>query len=225
MTSPTSPGSSSAVGARPDGPARCVGRRDRVTTGPRWSRSAGRTLSWALPKRSIQSTSARSAAVRLRRGRFGAAAMPARLSGSMGWPRRVEVGPGGQASGGRGEEVPAGEGGARPAGAGAAGSSTAAGEAAEGGGGGEEESVVGADEDGAGGGDLDGDRPPGGAHAGVDDGEDHAGRQPRRGPPEGERPGPHVVGRDLVGDVDDGTPGARVAMTRWTTPTNSSSSP
>ncbi len=43
---------------RPGGPATVVAPGDRVTTAPRWSASSGRTLSWALPKWSTHNTSA-----------------------------------------------------------------------------------------------------------------------------------------------------------------------
>ena len=64
--------------------------------------------------------------------------------------------------------------------------------------------------------------PPVRAHARIDDGQHDAGRHVLDAPREGERAGPDVVGRDLVGEVDDGDVRARSRMTALTTPTNSS---
>jgi hypothetical protein len=66
-----------------------------------------------------------------------------------------------------------------------------------------EETVVGSDEDSVAVTDLDGDGPAGCSDTGVDHGEDDAGRQILSGPGESEAAGPDVVGRNLVGDVDD----------------------
>ena len=51
---------------------------------------------------------------------------------------------------------------------------------------------------------LDGDRTPSGADTGIDHGEDHARNQVLDAAGERQGAGPDVVGRDLVGDVDDG---------------------
>ena len=72
--------------------------------------------------------------------------------------------------------------------------------------GGGQEAVVGADERGGGGGD--GEEAAVGADAGVDDGEHHtAVGEVLHGAHEGEPAGPHVVGRQVVGDVDDAQTG------------------
>ena len=57
-----------------------------------------------------------------------------------------------------------------------------------------QQAVVGADEVALPAADLDGDGPPLGADAGVDDGEHHAGAQVLGRPAEGEAAGAHVVG-------------------------------
>ena len=71
-----------------------------------------------------------------------------------------------------------------------------------------EQAVVGADEDPAL--DLGRDAAAVGADSRVDDREHDAVRQVLHGPHEGERPGPDVEGRDLVGDVDDAQLGNEV---------------
>ena len=51
---------------------------------------------------------------------------------------------------------------------------------------------------------LDAEQPAVGADAGIDDGEhDRARREVLDGPDEGQGPGLHVVGRDLVAEVDE----------------------
>src|SRR5690606_24560658 len=55
--------------------------------------------------------------------------------------------------------------------------------------------------------DLDGDRPPVGADAGVDDRQHDAGAQVADAAGEGEPAAAHVVGGDVVGEVDDGGAG------------------
>jgi hypothetical protein len=61
---------------------------------------------------------------------------------------------------------------------------------------------------------LDGQRPPVRAHAGVDHGQDHTGRDVLDAAGEGQRAGPDVVRRDLVGQVDDGGVGGDVTDDR-----------
>ena len=74
--------------------------------------------------------------------------------------------------------------------------------------------------------DLDRDRPALGADAGVDDREHHARAQVLRGAARVRPPAAHVVGRDVVGEVDrPSTCGAIDRITDFTTPTNSSPVP
>ena len=69
---------------------------------------------------------------------------------------------------------------------------------------------------------LEADAPARRADPGVDHAEHDAAAEVRHGPHQRVAPGPHVEGRDVVGEVDDRRAGGTAAITAWTTPTNSS---
>jgi hypothetical protein len=71
-----------------------------------------------------------------------------------------------------------------------------------------QQAVVGSDEVALASADLDGDGAARRADAGIDDREHHPGAEVLRRPAQGEAAGSHVVGRDLVGEVDDGDVGS-----------------
>ena len=77
-----------------------------------------------------------------------------------------------------------------------------------------EDPVVGPDEHRGAARHLDRDRLAVGAHAGIDDGEDHPGTGVLHRPGEGQATGAHVERRDLVGEVDDVDPGRELADDR-----------
>ena len=126
-------------------------------------------------------------------------------SGSIGAPEVGEGHAGAQVGGGGGEHVAAGEGGpGRGELVVGVGELDGRGGAAAHRDGAGEQPVVGADEVALPVADLHGDGAPLGADAGVDDRQHHARAQVLRGAAQREAAGPHVVGGDLVGEVDDG---------------------
>ena len=72
---------------------------------------------------------------------------------------------------------------------------------------------------------LEADAPARRADAGVDDAEHDARAEMRHRPHQRVAARPHVEGRDVMGEVDDGRPRRRAAITACTTPANSSSVP
>ena len=224
MTSPTSPGSSSPYARDPTGRRRCTARPAQVDEPDPGGRGRRADVELGVaeavhpehlgPERAVRS------GVRLR-----APAFRPGCPGRWAAPGGRRSAPSGQFGGGRGEDVPAGEGRPRPAG-GWAGSSTAAGQRTEGGW-----------------------RREGGVRC-----RGRRGRRRRRRPrwrrARRAVPTPGSTTARITPGASQGaarhrvsapartswagiwwvmsmtgTPGARRAMTRWTMPTNSSSSP